>query len=50
MYPVIDNLISCEIHSFIHFLHAKNMNAEEIYRELCTTYGQIVMSEGNVRQ
>jgi hypothetical protein len=35
----------------IRFLHAKNMSAAEIHRELCAAvYGQILMSEGTVRQ
>jgi hypothetical protein len=47
MCPAIDNPARCEIHTVIHFLHAKNMNAAEISRELCATvYGQNVMSEG----
>jgi transposase len=50
MCPVIDNPTSCEICSVIRFLHAKNMSAVEIYRELCAVYGQNVMSEGTVRQ
>jgi hypothetical protein len=35
---------------FIDFLHAKNMSAVESHRELCAVYGQIVMSEGSVKQ
>jgi hypothetical protein len=35
----------------IHFLHAKNMNAAQILRELCAAvYGQNVMSEGTASQ
>jgi hypothetical protein len=34
MFPAIDNPASCEICAVIRFLHAKNMNAEEIYREV----------------
>jgi hypothetical protein len=49
--PAIDNPISCEIVAVIRFLHAKNMNAAEIHRELCAAvYGQNVISEGTVRQ
>jgi hypothetical protein len=50
MCPVIDNPASCKIHSVIHILHAKNMNSVEIHRELCTVYGQNVMSEKTVTQ
>jgi hypothetical protein len=50
MCPAIDNLASCEIRDVIHFLLAKNMRAAEIHSELCTVYGQNVMSEGTVRQ
>jgi hypothetical protein len=50
MCPVIDNPTSCEIRTVICFLHAKNMNAVEIHCELCTVYGQYVVSEGTVRQ
>jgi hypothetical protein len=50
MCPAIDNPTSCEIHAVVHFLHAKNMSAEEIHRELCAVYGQNVMSAGIVRQ
>jgi hypothetical protein len=50
MCPVIDNLASCEIHTAIHFLHAKNMSAVEIHCELCMVYAQNIMSEGTVRQ
>jgi transposase len=46
----IDNPTSCEIRAVILFLHAVNMNAVEIHRELCAVYGQNVMSEGTVRQ
>jgi hypothetical protein len=48
MCPAIDNPASCEIRAVIRFLHAKNMNAAEIRRELCAVYGQNVMREGNV--
>jgi hypothetical protein len=51
MCPVIDNSTCCEIRAVIPFLHAKNMSAEKIHRELCAmVYGQNVMSEGTVRQ
>jgi transposase len=50
MCPVIGNSASCEIHTVIHFLHAKTMSAAEIHPELCAVYGQNVMSEGTVRQ
>jgi hypothetical protein len=50
MCPAIDNPASCEIRAVIRFLHAKNVNAAEIHRELCAVYGQNVMSEGTVRQ
>jgi hypothetical protein len=48
MSPAIDNPISCEIHDVITFLHAKNVSAAEIYRELRAAYGQNAMSEGTV--
>jgi hypothetical protein len=50
MCPVIDNPSNSEIRAVIHFLHTKNMNAEEIHRELFMVYGQNVISEGTVRQ
>jgi transposase len=50
MCPATDNPTSCKIRAVIHFLHAKNMSAAEINRELCMLYGQKVMSEGTVRQ
>jgi transposase len=51
MCHAIDNPASCEIRSAIRFLHAKNMSAAEIHRELCAAvYGQNVTSEGTVRQ
>jgi hypothetical protein len=50
MCRAIDNPASCKIRAVICFLHTKNMNAVKIYRELCTIYGQNVMSEGTVRQ
>jgi hypothetical protein len=50
MCPAIDNPASCEIRAVIRFLHAKNMSAADMHRELCTVYGQNVMSEGTVRQ
>jgi hypothetical protein len=51
MCPATDNQASSEILAVIRFLHAKNMTAAEIHRELCAAaYGQNVMSEGNVRQ
>jgi hypothetical protein len=45
----MDNPASCEIRSLILFLHAKNMSAAEIRRELRAD-GQNVKSEGTVRQ
>jgi hypothetical protein len=50
MYPAIDNPASCKIHAVIRFLHAKNMSAEEIHRELCVVYSQNVINERTVRQ
>jgi transposase len=50
MCPLIDNPTSCEIHALIWFLHAKNMSAAEIHRELCAVWDQNVMREGTVRQ
>jgi hypothetical protein len=50
MYPANDNPASCEICIIIRFLRAKNMTSVEIHSELCTVYGQNVMSEGNPRQ
>jgi hypothetical protein len=51
MCPAIDNSASYEILGAINFLHAKNMNAAEIHRELCAmVYGQNVMSEVTERQ
>jgi hypothetical protein len=50
MCPAIYNPASCEIRAVIRFLLAKSMSAAEIHRELCAVYGQIVMSEGTVRQ
>jgi hypothetical protein len=47
---VIDNPDSCEIRTVIYCLHAKNMSAVEIHRELCAVYGKNVMSEGTLRQ
>jgi hypothetical protein len=49
MCPAIDNSVSCEICTLIRFLHAKNVSAVEIHRELCEVCGQNVMSEGTVR-
>jgi hypothetical protein len=46
MCPAINNLATCEIPTVIRFLHAKNMSAVEMYRQLCMVYGQNVMSEG----
>jgi hypothetical protein len=38
--PAIDNPDGCEICDIIRFLHAKNMSAAEIHRELCAAvYG-----------
>jgi hypothetical protein len=48
--PAIDNPASCEISHVIRFLHANNMSAAEIHRELCAVYSKNVMSEGTVRQ
>jgi hypothetical protein len=47
--PVTDNIASCEIHTVIHFFHARNMSAVEIHHEFCTVYSHIVMSERTVR-
>jgi hypothetical protein len=50
MCRAIDNPASCEIHTVIRFLHARNMSAVQIHRELCAVYSQNVMSEGTVKQ
>jgi hypothetical protein len=51
MYTATDNTTSWEIPAVILFLHAINMSAAEIQRELRTpVYGQNVMSEGTVKQ
>jgi hypothetical protein len=47
--PTIDNPATCEIRAVVRFLHAKNMAAEEINRELYAIYSQNVMSDGTVR-
>jgi hypothetical protein len=49
MCPEIDNPARSKIRPVIRFLHAKNMSAVEIHLELCTVYGQNVLSEGTVR-
>jgi hypothetical protein len=49
MCPVIDNPTSCEIYALFHFLYTKDMSAVEIHHELCTVYGQNVISEGTMR-
>jgi transposase len=46
----IDIPTSCKICAVIHSIHAKNISAEEIHRELCVIYGTTVMSEGTVRR
>jgi hypothetical protein len=46
----IDKPASYEICAVVCRLHKQNMSALEIHCELCTVYGQNVMSEGNVRQ
>jgi hypothetical protein len=49
--PAIDNPASCEVRAANRFLHAKNMSAAEVHRELYTVvYCQNIMSEGTVRQ
>jgi hypothetical protein len=52
MCPANDNPVSCRIHhAIIHFLHAENMNAAQIHRELCTVvYGKNVTNERPVQQ
>jgi hypothetical protein len=50
MCSAIDNPASCEIRALIRFLHAKNMSAAEIHRELCAVYGQHIIRDGTVRQ
>jgi hypothetical protein len=51
MYPAIDNPDSCEINTVIRFLHAKNITAAKIHRELCVAvYDRNVTSEGTVGQ
>jgi transposase len=49
MCPAIDNPASCEFRAVVHFLHAKDMSAAEIHRELCAVYGRNVTSGGTVR-
>jgi hypothetical protein len=50
MCPMIGNPTRCEISTVIPFIHAKNMSAGEIHRELSMVYAQNVMSKGTVRQ
>jgi transposase len=50
MCPAINNPASRKIRTLIRFLHAENMSAAEIHRELCAVYGQNLMSEGTVRK
>jgi hypothetical protein len=50
MCPIIGNPTRCEIHTVNPILHAKNISAGEIHRELHTVYAQNVMSKGTVRQ
>jgi hypothetical protein len=51
MCPAIDNSVCCEIRAVIRLLHAKNVIAAEIHRELCAAvYGQNVINDGTVRQ
>jgi hypothetical protein len=50
MRPAIDNPAGCEIRPVIRFLHANNMSAADIHRELCAVYGENVMCEGTMRQ
>jgi hypothetical protein len=50
MCHAIDNAASWEICAVICFLHTNNMCTAEIHHELCTIYGQNVMSEGTVRR
>jgi hypothetical protein len=50
MCPVMDNPASCEICAVINLLHAKILSDAEIHGELCTVYGQNVMSEGAMRR
>jgi hypothetical protein len=50
MCPVIDAPASYKIFAVMCFFHAKNMTAAEIHCELCTVYGQNLMSGGTVRQ
>jgi hypothetical protein len=50
MYPVIDTPASCEIRTFICFLHARNTSGVEIHHELCVVYSQNVMNEGKIRK
>jgi hypothetical protein len=44
MCPATDNPASCEICAVVRFLHAKNMSAAEIYRELCAA---VYIQNGN---
>jgi hypothetical protein len=43
MCPAIDNRATCEVRAVIRFLHAKNINAAEIHRELCMVYCENVI-------
>jgi transposase len=50
MCAAINNPTSCEVRAVIRFLHAKQMSAADIHRELCMVYGPNILSEGAVRQ
>jgi hypothetical protein len=50
MWPVIENPVTCKIHTVINFLFTKNVSAAEIHCEVWVIYGQNVMSERTIRQ
>jgi hypothetical protein len=47
---MIGNSASCKICAVIRFPHTKNMSVAKVHHELCTVYGQNVMSEEIARQ
>jgi len=46
----IDSPVDCEVRAVIRFLWAKRIKPAEIHRELCSVYGENIMSDSAVRK
>jgi hypothetical protein len=50
MFKMIEHSASCEIHSVIRFLNARNVKLADILHQICEVYGENARSDGMVKK